>query len=92
MALLQVRDLDNRLYDKLKFSAQLENRSISQQVITILQEYFTSVPGKTKNATDEFLKLSGKWEDSRSTEEILGDIYSSRQNSTRFEALDGIFD
>ncbi|MGN0728024.1 antitoxin [Treponema sp.] len=92
MAILQVRDMDDRLYDKLKFAAKSENRSISQQVITILQNYFTSVPVKTKNATEEFLKLAGLWEDSRSTDEIIDDIYGSRINSTRFEALNGIFD
>ena len=92
MAMLQVRDMDDRLYDRLKFAAKLDNRSISQQVITILQNYFTSVPVKSKNATEEFLKLAGTWEDSRSTEEIIDDIYGSRVNSTRFEALDGIFD
>ena len=92
MAMLQVRDMDDRLYDKLRFSAKLDNRSISQQVITILQDYFTSVPIKSKNATEEFLKLAGSWEDSRSTEEIIDDVYASRVNSTRFEALDGIFD
>ncbi len=92
MAMLQVRDMDDRLYEKLKFVAKLDNRSISQQVVTILQNYFTSVPIKAKNATEEFLKLAGTWEDSRSTEEIVDDIYGSRVNSTRFEALDGIFD
>ncbi len=92
MAMLQVRDMDDRLYDRLKFAARRDNRSVSQQVITILQNYFTSVPLKTTNATEEFLKLAGTWEDSRSTEEIIDDIYSSRVNSTRFEALDGIFD
>jgi plasmid stability protein len=92
MARLQVRDMDDRLYDRLKFAAKLDNRSISQQVITILQNYFTSVPVKSKNATEEFLKLAGTWEDSRSAEEIIDDIYGSRVNSTRFEALDGIFD
>ncbi|MDY4830929.1 MAG: antitoxin [Treponema sp.] len=92
MAMLQVRDMDDRLYDRLRFAAKIENRSISQQVITILQSYFTSVPVKTKNATEEFLKLAGSWEDSRSTNEIIDDIYGSRVNSTRFEALDGIFD
>ncbi len=84
--------MDDRLYDRLKFAAKLDNRSISQQVITILQNYFTSVPVKSKNATEEFLKLAGTWEDSRSAEEIIDDIYGSRVNSTRFEALDGIFD
>ena len=92
MAMLQVRDLDDRLYDRLRFAAKIDNRSISQQVVTILQNYFTSIPVKTKNATEEFLKLAGSWEDSRTTDEIVDDIYSSRLNSTRFEALDGIFD
>ena len=92
MAMLQVRDMDDRLYDRLKFVAKADNRSISQQVITILQNYFTSTPVKTKNTTEEFLKLAGTWEDSRSTEEIIDDIYNSRVTSTRFEVLDGIFD
>ena len=86
MAVLQVRDIDDRLYDRLKFAAKIDNRSISQQVITILQNYFTSVPVKPKNATEEFLKLAGSWEDSRTTDEIVDDIYGSRVNSTRFEA------
>ena len=42
MAMLQVRDLDDRLYDRLRFAAKIDNRSISQQVVTILQNYFTS--------------------------------------------------
>ena len=92
MAMLQVRDMDDRLYDRLKSAAKRDNRSISQQVITILQNYFTSVPVKPKNATEEFLKLSGAWEDTRSAEEIIDDIRTSRVNSTRFEALDGLFD
>ncbi|MBQ1662365.1 MAG: antitoxin [Treponema sp.] len=83
---MQVRDIDDRLYDRLKFAAKIDNRSISQQVITILQNYFTSVPVKPKNATEEFLKLAGSWEDSRTTDEIIDDIYGSRVNSTRFEA------
>ena len=92
MAMLQVRDMDDRLYERLRFAAKNDNRSISQQVITILQNYFTSVPVKTKNATEEFLKLAGSWEDSRNASEIIDDIYESRTSSTRFEALDGIFD
>lgn len=74
MAMLQVRDMDDRLYDRLKFVAKLNNRSISQQVVTILQDYFTSVHSKTKNATEEFLRLAGTWEDSRPTEEIIEDM------------------
>ena len=92
MAMLQVRDIDDSLYDRLKFAAKRDNRSISQQVVTILQYYFTSIPVKTKNATEEFLKLAGSWEDMRNTEEIIDDIRNNRINSTRFEGLDGVFD
>lgn len=38
MAILQVRDIDDRLYDFLKRSAKLRNRSISQEVITIMDD------------------------------------------------------
>ena len=38
MAMLQVRDIDDRLYDRLKFAAKCDNRSISQQVISILKD------------------------------------------------------
>ena len=92
MAMLQVRGIDARLYDRLKIGAKLDNRSISQQVVTILQNYFTYASVKTKNATEEFLKLARTSKDSRSTDEIIDDIYGSKVNSTRFEALDGICD
>ena len=92
MAMLPVRDIDARLYDRLKIVAKLDNHSISQQVVTILQNYFTCVPVKTKNATEELLKLAGTREAFRSTDEVIDDIYGSRVNSTRFAALDGIFD
>ena len=75
MAMLQVRDMDDRLYERLRFAAKNDNRSISQQVITILQNYFTSVPVKTKNATEEFLKLAGSWEDFCSLQTLLKHYY-----------------
>jgi len=92
VATLQVRDMDNRLYDCLKYTAKAENRSISQQVITILQDYFTSTPGETVNATDEFLKLAGTWVDDRSPSEIIEDIRKDRSESSRFGAENVLFD
>lgn len=84
MATLQVRDLDNRLYERLKLSAKMDNRSISQQVATIIQRYFTSVPTPQKNATEEFLKLAGKWRDDRPAEEIIDDIKKSRKQKSSY--------
>ncbi len=92
MATLQVRDIDDRLYDFLKVSAKMQNRSISQEVITIIQTYLNSDQKQNKNATLEFLSLEGAWIDERNAEEIAKDIKQNRNQSSRFEAKNGIFD
>mgnify|MGYP001565680442 FL=1 len=38
-----------------------------------------------KKATDEFLSVCGMWEDDRTIDEQLQDIYSSRKSTTRTE-------
>ncbi len=38
-----------------------------------------------KKATDEFLSVCGMWEDDRTIDEQLLDIYSSRKSTTRTE-------
>ena len=93
MATLQVRDIDDRLYKYLKTSAKMKNRSISQEVITIIQEHLNSASNPAKNATKEFLLLSGAWIDDRSAESIMKDIRMNRNSSSmRFGKNDGIFD
>lgn len=92
MATLQVRDIDDRLYNLLKTSAKLQNRSISQEVITIIQNYLNSSPKPASNATLDFIALTGAWKDEKSAEEIVKSIRDSRSNSKRFGADDGIFD
>jgi len=92
MATLQVRDIDDRLYNYLKASARLQNRSISQEVITIIQNYLNCAPKPSGNATLEFIALTGAWKDDKNAEEIVDDIRSCRSNSKRFGADDGIFD
>ncbi len=92
MATLQVREIDDRLYEFIKTSAKLQNRSISQEVITILQNYCTSSQKQHKNVTEEFLALTGAWYDDRDEQSIVNDIRSSRNNSPRFGAQSGIFD
>jgi hypothetical protein len=93
MATLQVRDIDDRLYKYLKTSAKLKNRSISQEVITIIQDHLNNSQNPASNATKEFLSLSGAWKDDKSAEDIMKDIQNHRINSsTRFGNKDGIFD
>jgi len=92
MATLQVREIDDRLYEFIKTSAKLQNRSISQEVITILQNYCTSSQKQHKNATEEFLALTGAWHDDQDAQAIVDKIRCGRNNSPRFGANNGIFD
>ena len=59
MAILQVRDIDDRLYETLKTKAKLDNRSLSQEVISILERFLANPIYFEKSPTDEFLSLSG---------------------------------
>ena len=92
MATLQVRDLDDRLYNFLKTSARQQNRSISQEVITMIEQYLNSPGTAVANSTLAFLSMSGAWKDDRSAEAIIGDIRDFRSPSRRFGADDGLFD
>jgi hypothetical protein len=92
MAILQVRDLDDRLYASLKAIAKSENRSISQEVISIIEKYLSNPAVFKGNPTREFIALSGAWEDDRSADEMIDLIKKSRKNSGRFKKEDVIFD
>ncbi|MCK5130905.1 MAG: antitoxin [Candidatus Sabulitectum sp.] len=74
MANLQVRDIDDRLYESIRVLARGERRSISQEVVHILEKFLSQPGSFDKNPTDEFLKLAGSWEDERSAEEIISEI------------------
>lgn len=87
MATLQVRSMDDQLYEALGRMAARDHRSISQQVIVILQEHLAQ-PVRHTNTTEDFLALCSTWKDERTAEEISLEIRSSRRSSNRFkEAL-----
>jgi plasmid stability protein len=92
MANLQVRDIDEKLYESLRTRAHQERRSISQEVIHILEKYLSLPTAYDQNPTDEFLKLAGSWEDNRTSEEIIADIRQNRKNSPRFSKSHELFD
>jgi len=92
VAILQVRDVDDRLYSSLKEVAKRENRSLSQEVISILEKYLSNPKGFTSNPTEDFLNLSKSWKDSRTAEEIIRDIEEGRTQSVRFGDESVIFD
>lgn len=85
MATLQVRSLDDQLYQALGRLATQQQRSISQQVVAILKEHL-SQPLRHASATEEFLALCATWNDERSAEEIVTEIRESR-TTHRFQEM-----
>jgi len=53
-------------------------------VIHILEKYLSKPKSFDLNPTEEFLKLAGSWEDTRSAKDIVREIKSGRNNSDRF--------
>ncbi len=92
MAILQVRGIDSGLYRSLKNRATREKRSISQEVIFILEKYLARPKSMDVNPTEEFLQLSGSWEDDHSAEEIVASIRDGRIDSPRFTEDHELFD
>jgi hypothetical protein len=92
MAILQVREIDDRLYKSLKELAKSENRSLSQEIIFILEKYMANPSLFEGNITRNFLALSESWDDDRSAEEIVADIKNNIKNSDRFGANNVLFD
>jgi plasmid stability protein len=87
MANLQVKGMDDRLYEELKALAESQNRSISQEVIHLLKAYVTKAQHirKVKTPAQVLLDLGGSWEDPRSAEEIVADLRQARRNSHRLK-------
>ncbi|MHC4873584.1 MAG: antitoxin [Planctomycetota bacterium] len=92
MATLQVKNMDDNLYKSLKSIAESEKRSLSQEVIYILQNYLTKPDTFKASATEQFLELSGSWNDERDAEEIAENLRAERLNSKRFAGDNELFD
>ncbi len=92
MANLQVRDIDNRLYESLKRRAELEHRSVSQEVVMIIENHLKRDNLETETQTLEFLKLTNSWHDEKNAENIIADIRSTRSKSNRSRITDELFD
>ena len=92
MATLQVRDIDDGLYATLKMLADKEHRSLSQEVVNILESHVRQPNRKLQDITGEFLSLSDAWQDDRSASSIVKEIRQERKNSRRYGDSNVIFD
>jgi plasmid stability protein len=78
MAVLQVKGMNDGLYGALGRRAALDHRSISQEVVAIIEKHLSTPARMTASPDDEALQLAGSWNDSRSPEEIAGSIRTDR--------------
>ena len=91
MPMVQVKDMDSSLYNWLRYFAKEHHRSISQAVVSILQEKAAQSQVQARNPVDDFLSYSGTWADERSAQEIADEIVGARNRSERFEADNELF-
>lgn len=85
MSNLQIKGIDERLYQQLKQLAADENRSVSQQVLFLIRNRLARKlrTDESETAAQTMLALAGSWEDPRTAEQIASDIKSARRSSRK---------
>ena len=83
MANLQIKGMDDRLYDTIKKLAASENRSVSQEILFLVKEHVAKrkQTAAVRTPAQVLLDLSGSWIDDRSADAIIAEIKSARKNS-----------
>jgi hypothetical protein len=92
MATLQVRDIDSRLYNALRAKAKADHRSVSQEVVYILEDHLSKTSIDSKSQSQLFLGLTNAWTGPESAADIIKIIKNSNINSERFSNKHVTFD
>ncbi len=86
MANLQIKGIDDAIYEELKKLAAAENRSVSQQTLLLIKDYLAKKQVRAlKTPVEILLELAGSWEGEESAEEIIVKIKKARRNSTKLK-------
>lgn len=85
MSNLQIKGIDERLYQQLKQLAADENRSVSQQVLFLIRNHLARKrrPHESETAAQTLIALAGSWEDSRTDEQIIREIKRAHRSSRK---------
>jgi hypothetical protein len=92
MATLQVKGMDDRLYEALGALASTDRRSVSQEVVSMIEDFLARRRPAGQEATAAFLELAGTWEDRRSAARIASDIRRARRTGARSRRLADVLD
>ncbi|HLP14846.1 MAG TPA: antitoxin [Bacteroidota bacterium] len=90
MATLQVRDVDDGLYDAIKRRAARERRSISQEIIIMIESFLrTAQTGSGEARIEEFTNL--RWAGEETADELISHLKQKRMSSRRFGGRNDLF-
>ena len=92
MANLQVKDIDDNLYRALRIRAKSKRRSISQEVIRLIEEYLNQPEDVRINSTQQFLSLSWQSDLDESADDIIVKMKRDRRESKKFTEDKNVFD
>jgi len=89
MAILQIKGIDDALYARLRQMAATDHRSISQEVLHLIEEHLARREDQLVAGTSArgLLGLAGSWDDPRDADEIIADLRSTRRNAGTKPAL-----
>jgi hypothetical protein len=85
MANLQIKGIDDTLYDTIKKLAASENRSVSQEMLFLVKEHLAKRKQivTVRTPAEVLLDLSGSWTDERSADTIIAEIKAARKSSRK---------
>ena len=87
MANITIRNIPDDVYEKIKKISSLEKRSLNNELLVIIEKGTDSEIKNIQKSKRNIPKsiqlklwknLSGVWEDNRTTDEIIEDIYDNR--------------
>jgi len=84
MANLTIRNIPDNLLEKLRKLSRAEKRSLNSQILVLLENSIKDYSKNTSTAIpletqiELWDKLSGEWDDPRSSEQITAEIISHR--------------
>jgi plasmid stability protein len=94
MASITIRNIPDSVLSRVRTLSEVEKRSINSEFLILIEKALTTeietrenfnIPISKENQIKMWENLSGTWEDERSTDEIISDIYSSRTKGREIE-------
>jgi len=87
MANLQIKGVDDALYEALKQLATSESRSVSRQTLCLIRDYLAKRPRiqNMKTPVQVLLELAGSWEGQETAEELITRIKKAHKGSAKLK-------